>query len=83
MLGKNTVIETHSSTLSPRELNSRRLTSTHLKQVAESLGLPTTGSSDEIRQLIEGKLQESRDVHNIQVVVDETPTYFIEIVADG
>ena len=60
-------------------LNSRRLTSAHLKQIAESLGLPTTGSSDEIRQLIEGKLQESRDVRNIQVVVDETPTISLKL----
>ena len=37
-------------------LNSKRLTSTHLKQVAEKLKLPTTGSADQIRQLIEGKL---------------------------
>ena len=41
-------------------LNSKRLTSAHLKQVAEKLELPTTGSADQIRQLIEGKLQEDR-----------------------
>ena len=46
-------------------LNSRRLTSTHLKQVAEKLELPTTGSADQIRQLIEGKLQEGREVSNV------------------
>ena len=33
-------------------LNSHRLTSAHLKQIAESLGLPTTGSSDEIDNLL-------------------------------
>lgn len=42
-----------------------------MKQVAESLELPTTDSADEIRQLIEGKLQSTRVVHNIQVVVEE------------
>ena len=60
-------------------LNSRRLTSAYLKQIAESLELPTTGSGDEIRQLIEGKLQESHDIHNIQVVVDETPTVSLKL----
>lgn len=53
-------------------LNSKRLTSTHLKQVAEKLELPTTGSADQIRQLIEGRLQEDREVSNIQVVVQES-----------
>ena len=60
-------------------LNSRRLTSAHLKQIAESLELPTTGSTDEVRQLIKGKLQESRDVRNIQVVMDETPTISLKL----
>ena len=32
----------------------------------------TTGSADQIRQLIEGKLQEDREVSNIQVVVQES-----------
>ena len=53
-------------------LNSKRLTSTHLKQVAEKLELPTTGSADQIRQLIEGKLQEDREISKIQVVVQES-----------
>ena len=50
-------------------LNLKRLTSTHLKQVAKKLELSTTGSAD---QLIEGKLQEDREVSNIQVVVQES-----------
>ena len=53
-------------------LNSKRLTSVHLKQVAEKLELPTTGSADQIRQLTEGKLQEDREVSNVQVVVQES-----------
>ena len=53
-------------------LNSKRLTSAHLKQLAEKLELPTTGSADQIRQLIEGKLQEDREVSNVQVVVQES-----------
>ena len=39
-------------------LYSRRLTTVQLKRIAEGLELPTTGSADEIRQLIEGKLEE-------------------------
>ena len=53
-------------------LNSKRLTTTHLKQVAEKLELPTTTSADQIRQLIEGKLQEDREVSNVQVVQEST-----------
>ena len=54
-------------------LNSRILTTIQLKNIAETLGLPTTGSTDEVRQLIEGKLQDEHDVtvHNVQVVVSE------------
>ena len=52
-------------------LNSRRLTTVQLKKIAEGLRLPTAGSTDEIRQLIEGKLEEEHDVHNVQVAVDE------------
>ena len=51
-----------------------RLTTAYLKHIAQSLELPTAGSADETRQLIEGKLQETRDVANVQVVVDETAT---------
>ena len=55
-------------------LNSRRLTTVQLKKIAEGLRLPTAGSTDEIRQLIEGKLEEEHDVHNVQVAVDEAKT---------
>ena len=50
-------------------LNSRRLTTIQLKNITETLGLPTTGSTDE---LIERKLQDEQNVHNMQVVVCET-----------
>ena len=43
-------------------LNSRRLTTIQLKKIAEGLGLLTTGSADETRQLIEGKLEEGHDI---------------------
>ena len=60
-------------------LNLRRLTSSHLKQLAESLELPTAGSLDQLRQLIEGKLESERhvEVSNVQVVVQESQ--FIEL----
>lgn len=60
-------------------LNSRRLTSSHLKQLAENLELPTSGSLDQLRQLIEGKLEseEHVEVSNVQVVVQELQ--FIEL----
>ncbi len=53
-------------------LNSRRLIAVYLRHIAEALSLPSTGSADEVRQLIEGKLQETREVSNVQVVVAES-----------
>lgn len=50
-------------------LNSKRLTAAHLRQLAEALKLPTMGAVDEIRQMIEGKLQETREANNVQVVI--------------
>jgi len=43
----------------------------YLKQLAEALRLPTRGAADEIRQIIEGKLQETHEVRNVQVVIAE------------
>ena len=54
-------------------LNSRRLTAAHLKRIATAMELPVTGSADQLRQLIEGKLQtEGHETTNILVVVEET-----------
>ena len=53
-------------------LNSRRLIGVYLQHIAEALSLPSTGSADKVRQLIEGKLQETREVSNVEVVVDES-----------
>ena len=55
-------------------LNSRRLTAAYLKYIALSLELPTAGSVDETRVLVEGKLRETHDVANEQVVIDEATT---------
>ena len=56
-------------------LNSRRLTAIHLRSIADALGLPRSGSADQLRQCIEGHLQseESRQVSNTLVLVQETP----------
>ena len=55
-------------------LNLRRLMSSHPKQLAESLELPTAGSLDQFRQLIEGKLESEKhvEVSNVQVVIQES-----------
>ena len=37
-------------------LNSRRLTTNHLRCLAAELELPTEASADELRQMIDGKL---------------------------
>ena len=60
-------------------LNSRRLTSSHLKALAEELELPTSGSLDQLRQLIEGKLETEKhmEVSNVQVVIQESQ--FVEL----
>ena len=55
-------------------LNSKRVTNRHLKQICEALALPTTGSGDQMHQLIEGKLcseEFGREPANIQVLVSE------------
>ena len=55
-------------------LNSRRLPAAYLKLVGEALRLPTSGSSEELRQMVEGKLTSEKDVEvsSVQVVAQET-----------
>ena len=58
----------------PFLLNSRRLTVPYLKAIAKAVGLPTTGSADETRVMIDGKLEEmGRDPRNVQVIVASDP----------
>ena len=53
-------------------LNSRRLTGAHLRQVAAALELPAEGSSDQLRQVIEGQLEtDGHEAANIQVFLSE------------
>ena len=51
-------------------LNSKRLTVAHVQQLARTLALPTTASSDDIRQMTDGKLTEmGREPPIVQVIV--------------
>ena len=57
----------------PLPLNSKKLTATLLRQLARGLEVPATGSSDEIRQLIEGKLGGmGHEPRNVQVLVQDS-----------
>ena len=38
-------------------LNSKRLTAVHLRVIAKAMDLTTTGSADQLRKMIKGKLQ--------------------------
>ena len=54
-------------------INSRRLTKDLVGRVAVALDLPTDGSIEETRQMIEGKLEETgREPRNVQVTLTET-----------
>lgn len=53
-------------------LNSRRLVAEHVKAIATSMGLSTRASTDEVRQMVDGRLSEDgREPRNVQVVVQE------------
>ena len=52
-------------------LNSRRVTHATLRAIAEALELPGKGKKPELLTVIEGKLSETREVRNIQVIVQE------------
>ena len=61
-------------------LNSKRLTAEVLTKVAKGLGLPTSASVAETRQLVEGKLEtEQYEPKNVQVDVIELATGAIEV----
>ncbi len=53
-------------------LNSRRVTTAYLQLVAQSLGLPTGMSAEELRQQVEGRLLTmEHEPRNVQVIVQE------------
>ena len=43
----------------------------HLRRLAKELGVPTAASTDELRQMIDGKLaEEGKETRNVQVVLE-------------
>lgn len=48
------------------------LTTWHLQTLARVLGLPTTGSINQLRQCIEAVVQKDHDYHNVVVTVRES-----------
>ena len=69
----------------PLPLNSKRLKVLHVKRIAASMTLPTTGSADEIRQMIEGRLADmGRNPRHVQVLVPEDESAPLQLQdADG
>ena len=58
----------------PFPLNSRRLTCFYRRSIAKAIGLPTAGTAEETRVIIEGRLTEmEQDPQNVQVVVRSSP----------
>lgn len=56
----------------PLPLNSKKLTGLLLKQLARGLEIASSSSGDELRQLIEGKLEDGgHDPRNVQVLLQE------------
>ena len=54
-------------------LNSKRLTANNVKRIARALDVPSEATLDEVRLLIEGKVQElGHEPRNTQVMVEET-----------
>ena len=51
-------------------LNSKRFTVTHLRIIAKAMDLPTTASTDEVHQVVEGALSyRGKEPQNIQVAI--------------
>ena len=69
----------------PLPLNSKRLKVLHVKRIAASMTLPTIGSADEIRQMIEGRLADmGRNPRHVQVLVPEDESAPLQLQdADG
>ena len=58
----------------PIPLNSKRLAAIHLKRLAKALSLAMSAATEEVRQMVEGKLAEQgREPLNVQVVLKTTP----------
>ena len=56
-------------------LNSRRLTAAQIKRLGRALDLPTSASVEEVRQMIDGKLETlERHPNDVQVVIESSGT---------
>ena len=62
-------------------LNSKRLTAGQLRRLAVALEVPSSGTSADIRLIIEGRLTKlGQEPHNVQVVIDEgTPMAALDL----
>ena len=59
----------------PMPLNSRRVTRPVLRSLAAELGLPTTSSNEDLRQMVDGKLTDmGRQPRDVLVVVESADT---------
>ena len=57
----------------PLPFNSKRLKTVHLKRIAAAMSSPTSGSADEVRQMVERRLTEmDKEPRHVQVLVLQT-----------
>ena len=62
-------------------LNSRRVTAPILRCVAVNLGVPTSASAEELRQMIDGRLiEQGREPRDVQAVIEPGGTDALEHV---
>ena len=61
-------------------LNARGVTQPFLRAIAQALGLPERGSKDQLLASIEGKLGETHEVPNVQVVIQEGDVTVLSLV---
>ena len=66
--------------MKPLPLNSKRLKVLHVKQIVASMTLPTTGSADEVQQMIEGRLADmGKDPRHVQVLISEAESAHLQL----
>ena len=61
-------------------LNARGVTQPFLRAIAQALGLPERGSKDQLLASFEGKLGETHEVPNVQVVIQEGDVTVLSLV---
>ena len=61
-------------------LNARGVTQPFLRAIAQALGLPERGSKDQLLASVEGKLGETHEVPNVQVVIQEGDVTVLSLV---